>query len=56
LVSNRTSTKQKAGELILLFVEIDSAPPVVDELLKFISHKSPKLIAASILQIADIVW
>lgn len=46
LISAKPAAKQKALEAILLYVEMDTAPPVVDELLPLLSHKLPKIVAA----------
>ena len=46
LISAKPAAKQKALEAILLYIEMDVAGPVVDELLPLLSHKLPKIIAA----------
>lgn len=40
--------KQKATEAILLYVELDVADPVIEELLPLMSHKLPKIVAATL--------
>lgn len=46
LISAKPAAKQKALEAILLYVEMDTAAPVIDELLPLLSHKLPKIVAA----------
>ncbi|KAI9652719.1 MAG: Microtubule-associated protein, microtubule dynamics during spindle orientation [Alyxoria varia] len=46
LIASKPSAKQKAQEAILLYIEMDIADPVIDELLPLLSHKLPKIIAA----------
>lgn len=48
LSSTRAATKASSLEAILLYVENDTPGPVIDELLPFLSHKTPKLVAASV--------
>lgn len=48
LPSTRAAAKQSALEALLLYIEIDKADPVVDEMLPALSHKQPKIIAASL--------
>lgn len=48
LSSTRAATKASSLEAILLYVQNDTPGPVVDELLPFLSHKTPKLVAASV--------
>lgn len=54
LSSSRVSTKQKSIDCILLYVEMDSPMPVVEKLLPFLSHKLPKLVAATLLALKEI--
>lgn len=44
----RPAAKQAALEILLLLIELDKADPVIEELLPFLSHKQPKLIAATL--------
>ena len=48
LTTTRAATKASCIEAILLYVELDTPGPVIEELLPFLSHKMPKVIAASI--------
>lgn len=46
LSSTRAATKESAREAILLYIELDQAAPVIDELLPILSNKQPKVVAA----------
>jgi cytoskeleton-associated protein 5 len=48
LLSTRPQAKASALEAILLYVEIDKSDPVIEELLPALSHKQPKVIAATL--------
>lgn len=48
LSSTRAATKQNALEAILLYAELDIPGPVIEEILPVLSHKQPKVIAASV--------
>jgi protein STU2 len=48
LAATRPAAKQKALEALLLYIELDKPDPVVDELLPILSHKQPKIIAATL--------
>lgn len=48
LISTKPVAKQKATEAILLYVELDKADPVLEELLPLLSHKLPKIVAATL--------
>lgn len=48
LSSTRAATKGSSLEAILLYVENDTPGPVIDELLPFLSHKMPKVVAATV--------
>lgn len=48
LASAKPAAKQKALDAILLYVELDKADPVIEELLPLLSHKTPKVIAATL--------
>ncbi|KAF2674709.1 ARM repeat-containing protein [Microthyrium microscopicum] len=48
LAATRPAAKQKALEAILLYIELDKAEPIIEELLPFMSHKQPKIIAATL--------
>jgi cytoskeleton-associated protein 5 len=48
LVSTRPQAKANALEALLLYIELDKADPVIEELLPALSHKQPKVIAATL--------
>ncbi|KAJ4371195.1 hypothetical protein N0V83_004411 [Neocucurbitaria cava] len=48
LPSTRPAAKQKALEALMLYVETDKPDPVIEELLPILSHKQPKVIAATL--------
>lgn len=48
LSSTRAATKASALEAILLYIELDTAAPVVEDLLPPLSNKQPKVVAATL--------
>ncbi|KAI9726277.1 MAG: Microtubule-associated protein, microtubule dynamics during spindle orientation [Chrysothrix sp. TS-e1954] len=48
LISTKAVAKQKSMEAILLYVELDKPDPIIDELLPLLSHKLPKIVAATL--------
>jgi hypothetical protein len=48
LPSTRPAAKQKALEALMLYIETDKPDPVIEELLPILSHKQPKVIAATL--------
>lgn len=54
LAATRPVAKQKAMEAILLYVELDKPDPVIEELLPILSHKQPKIIAATLTALTQI--
>lgn len=48
LSSTRAATKQSALEALLLYIELDKSDPVIEDLLPSLSHKLPKIIAATL--------
>ncbi|KAF2178351.1 ARM repeat-containing protein [Zopfia rhizophila CBS 207.26] len=48
LPSTRPAAKQKALEALMLYVELDKPDPVIEELIPILSHKQPKIIAATL--------
>ena len=54
LAATRPQAKQKALELILLYIELDKADPIIEELLPILSHKQPKIIAATLSALTSI--
>lgn len=54
LTSVRHGTRQKSIEVILLYVELDSPDPVLDDLFPGLNSKFPKLVAATANSIKEI--
>ncbi|KAI1608032.1 armadillo-type protein [Exophiala viscosa] len=48
LSSTRPQAKASALEALLLYIELDKSEPVIEELLPALSHKQPKVIAATL--------
>ncbi|KAK4160277.1 armadillo-type protein [Cladorrhinum sp. PSN259] len=48
LSSTRAATKTSSIEALLLFIELDVAAPVVEEILPILSNKQPKVVAAAL--------
>lgn len=48
MISTKPAAKQKAMDAILLYVEMDKADPVIEELLPLLAHKLPKIVAATL--------
>jgi chorismate mutase len=48
LASTRAATKASSLEAILLYIELDTPAPVIEELLPALSNKQPKIIAATL--------
>ncbi|KAJ3021312.1 Microtubule-associated protein, microtubule dynamics during spindle orientation [Thoreauomyces humboldtii] len=40
--SNRAGTRQKASDILLMYIEIDTADPVIEDIIPGLQHKSPK--------------
>lgn len=55
LSAMKAGTRMKTVELLMILIEMDIAEPVVTELTTFFSHKQPKLVAASINCLTEIV-
>lgn len=45
LGSTRAGTKQNGIEALLWFIELDTPEPVIEDMIPFLSHKLPKLVA-----------
>lgn len=45
LGSTRAGTKQNCIDALLWFIELDTPDPIVDELIPFLTHRMPKLVA-----------
>ncbi|KAI9683870.1 MAG: Microtubule-associated protein, microtubule dynamics during spindle orientation [Trizodia sp. TS-e1964] len=54
LSSTRAVTKAKALEALMLYIEIDKVDPVIEELIPHLSHKQPKIIAATLSALTQI--
>lgn len=50
----RPAAKASALESLLLLIELDKADPVIEELLPFLAHKQPKVIAATLSALTSI--
>ena len=48
LPSAKASTKQSSLEALLLYVELDKADPILDDLLQGLSNKQPKIVASTL--------
>lgn len=48
LSSTRAATKASALEAILLYIELDTAAPIIEDLLPSLSNKQPKVVAATL--------
>jgi hypothetical protein len=55
LSAARAGTRTKTVELLMILIELDVAEPVVQDLLTFLSHKMPKLIASVLNCLTEIV-
>ncbi|RDW68329.1 hypothetical protein BP5796_08986 [Coleophoma crateriformis] len=55
LASTRAATKASALEAILLYVELDTAGPIIEELLPVLSNKQPKVVAATLASLTAII-
>lgn len=48
LSSTRAATKASSQEAILLYIELDTAAPIIEDLLPGLSNKQPKIVAATL--------
>ena len=55
LASSRAATKQNAVEALLLYIELDVAGPVVEDVLPGLANKVPKNVAATLSALTQIV-
>lgn len=55
LPSTRAATKTKSLEALMLYVELDTSGPVIEDLLPVLGNKQPKVIAATAFAITAIV-
>jgi cytoskeleton-associated protein 5 len=54
LPSTRAATKASALEALLLYIELDVAGPVIEDILPALSNKQPKVVAASLAALTQI--
>ncbi|OAA57996.1 spindle pole body component [Niveomyces insectorum RCEF 264] len=54
LASTRAATKASALEALLLYIELDVAAPIVEDILPSLSAKQPKVVAASLAALTTI--
>jgi hypothetical protein len=47
LASTRAGTRQNAVDALLWYIELDTPDPVIEDLVPFLSHRMPKLVAAT---------
>ncbi|TVY62336.1 Spindle pole body component alp14, partial [Lachnellula suecica] len=55
LSSTRAATKASALEAILLYIELDTSAPIVEELLPALGNKQPKVVAATLAALTAII-
>lgn len=55
LSSSRAATKQNAVEALLLYIELDVAGPIIEDILPGLSNKVPKNVAATLSALTQIV-
>ncbi|KAJ1962929.1 hypothetical protein IWQ62_003374, partial [Dispira parvispora] len=55
VASTRAGTRTAALEALMLYVEVDVAEPVVEDLISVLKHKQPKVVAANISAMREIV-
>ena len=53
-LTGRPAAKAAATETLLLLIELDKSDPVIEELLPFLAHKQPKVIAATLVALTAI--
>jgi cytoskeleton-associated protein 5 len=55
LPSTRAATKASALEAILLYIELDTAGPIIEDLLPALGNKQPKVIAATLAALTAVI-
>lgn len=55
LGSSRAGTRQKALEALLFFIEMDKADPVIEDMLPYLTHRTPKLVAGTVHALTEIL-
>ncbi|GAB7350369.1 hypothetical protein MBLNU459_g0996t1 [Dothideomycetes sp. NU459] len=53
-LTGRPAAKQAALEALMLYIELDRPDPVIEELMPLVSHKQPKIIAATLSALTSI--
>ncbi|CAJ0826900.1 1337_t:CDS:10, partial [Entrophospora sp. SA101] len=53
--SSRTGTKNKAIDLILLFIEVDTVDPVLEDILAGLDAKQPKIVTTTVFILKEII-
>lgn len=53
-LTGRPAAKASALEVLLLLIELDKADPIIEELLPYLAHKQPKIIAATLEALTNI--
>lgn len=54
-LTGRPDAKKSALEALMLYVELDKSDPVIEELVPLLSHKQPKIIAATLSALTSLV-
>lgn len=54
LASTRAGTRQKTVDALLWYIELDTPEPVVEELVPFLTHRTPKVVAATTAALTEI--
>ncbi|TPX69294.1 hypothetical protein SpCBS45565_g02541 [Spizellomyces sp. 'palustris'] len=55
LGSNRAGTKAKALDVLMMYIEIDVADPVIEDIISGLNHKTPKNVAAAVFALREAV-
>ncbi|ODV98497.1 hypothetical protein PACTADRAFT_31888 [Pachysolen tannophilus NRRL Y-2460] len=55
LASSRAGTRQNAVDALMWFIELDTADPVIEQLIPYLSHKMPKLISGCTMALTEII-
>ncbi|KAI8822123.1 armadillo-type protein, partial [Fimicolochytrium jonesii] len=55
LGSVRAGTRQKALDVLLMYIEIDVADPIIEEILPSLAHKNPKNVTAAITALREAI-
>ena len=55
LPSTKAGTKQSSLEALLLYVELDKADPIIEEVLPILANKQPKIVAATLAALTAVI-